>query len=137
MVEEHGRACGFLALRPPVIIFPGTADRGFRLGHSLFGTDDFEVVQFAFHFYGWKTCNTLLNPSSPLVRTVLTTMVERGDYFFFAISAGGVTAFRSAMGQERRSQMPWKHAGPAGVAAAIAGRLRTPVNLVPGHGDRG
>jgi hypothetical protein len=124
MVEEHGRACGFLAIRPPVIISPGPADRGFRFGHSLLGTNDFEVVQFAFHFYAWKTCNTLVNPSSPVVRTVLTTMVESGDYFFFAIGAGSVTAFRSAIGQEHRSQMPWNHAEPAGDRSGDTGRLR-------------
>src|SRR5260221_5803808 len=43
----------------------------------------------------------LLNPNNHLVKKVLIRMVERGDYFFFAISPNqSVTAFRSEIGQE-------------------------------------
>jgi hypothetical protein len=43
----------------------------------------------------------LLNPNNHLVKKVLMRMVERGDYFFFAISPNqSVTAFRSEIGQE-------------------------------------
>jgi hypothetical protein len=43
----------------------------------------------------------LINPNNPLVHTVLTNMVESGDYFLFAINANQIaTAFRSDMGQE-------------------------------------
>ena len=84
---------GFLALRPNEVITPEISDAGFLFGHGLLGNADFEVVHFAFHFYGFKTYNVLVNPNNPLVRTVLTTMVESGDYFFFALdSQGGATA---------------------------------------------
>ena len=43
----------------------------------------------------------LVNPNNPLVKAVLTTMVESGDYFFFVLDPpGGVTVFRSEIGQE-------------------------------------
>ena len=39
-------------------------------------------------------------PNNPLVRVVLSMMVESGDYFFFALnSEGGLTAFRSELGE--------------------------------------
>ncbi len=100
MVEERGRACGFLAVRPGEIIPPDSTDTGFQFGHSLVGTAHFEVVHFGFAFYGFKTYNVLVNPNNPLVRTVLTTMVESGDYYFFALdTSGSATVFRSAIGE--------------------------------------
>ena len=100
MVEERGRACGFLAVRPGELIPPDSTDTGFQFGHSLVGTAHFEVVHFGFAFYGFKTYNVLVNPNNPLVRTVLTTMVESGDYYFFALdTSGSATVFRSAIGE--------------------------------------
>lgn len=100
VVEERQRPCGFLALRPRDVIPPAITNAGFRFGHSLFGNVRFAVVHFAFAFYGFKTYNVLVNPNNPLVQAVLTTMVESGDYFFFALNANGsVTAFRSEIGQ--------------------------------------
>ena len=100
LVEERQRQCGFLALRPNDVIPPEITNIGFRFGHSLLGTADFEVVHFAFEFYGFATYNVLINPNNPVVKTILTTMAESEDYFFFAINpTGSVTAFRSAIGQ--------------------------------------
>ncbi len=100
LVEERKRQCGFLALRPNEVIPPEVSSAGFRFGHSLLGTADFEVVHFAFEFYGFETYNVLINPNNPAAQTVLTTMVESGDYFFFAINSNGTaTAFRSEIGQ--------------------------------------
>ena len=68
----------------------------------MFGTAEFEVIQFVFQFYGFETYNVLVNPNNHLVKRVLITMVERGDYFFFAMSPNeSVTAFRSEIGQEK------------------------------------
>jgi len=68
----------------------------------LLGTAEFEVIQFVFQFYGFETYNVLVNPNNHLVWRVLITMVESGDYFFFAISPNqSVTAFRSEIGQEK------------------------------------
>ena len=96
MVEERKRQCAFVALRPDKFIPPDVCDLGFRFGHSLLGNASFEVVHFAFEFYGFATFNALVNPNNPLARAVVTAMVESGDYFFFALNSnGGVTAFRS------------------------------------------
>lgn len=101
LVEERKQQCGFLALRPDEIIPHDISGRGFQFGHSLLGNTDFEVMHFAFEFYGFKTYNVLINPNNPLVRTVLTTMVESQDYYFFAINPNrSVTAFRLEIGQE-------------------------------------
>jgi hypothetical protein len=101
LVEERKRQRGFLALRPDRIIPPEITNAGFRFGHTLFGNADFEVVHFAFEFYGFNTYNVLVNPNNPLVKAVLTTMVESGDYFFFELSSNGsATAFRSEIGEE-------------------------------------
>jgi hypothetical protein len=54
LVEERKRQCGFLALRPNEVIPPEVSSVGFRFGHSLLGTADFEVVHFAFEFYGFE-----------------------------------------------------------------------------------
>jgi hypothetical protein len=101
LVEERQRKCGFLALRPDEIIPLEIRNLGFRFGHALLGTSDYTVIQFVFEFYGFSRYNVLINPNNPLVQTVLTTMVESGDYFFFVINANQTaTAFRSDMGQE-------------------------------------
>ena len=106
LVEEQGQQCGFLALRPEEEIPPEIADSGFAFGHSLYGSSSFEVLHFAFEFYGFQTYNVLLNPNNPLVRAVLEIMVEGGDYFFFALSESGrVAAFRTEIGQETLSQV--------------------------------
>jgi hypothetical protein len=100
MVEEHKRQCGFLALRPDKVIPPEVSNGGFAFGYSLLGTADFEVIHFAFAFYGFETYNVLLNPNNPLVQAVLTTMVTSGDYFFFELNSNGsATAFRSEIGE--------------------------------------
>jgi len=101
VVEERKRQRAFLALRPDKIIPSEVTNAGFRFGHSLLGNADYEVVHFAFGFYGFETYNALVNPNNPLVQTVLTMMVESGDYFFFALDANGTaTTFRSEIGRE-------------------------------------
>ncbi len=100
VLEQRGRQCAFLALRPNESIPSDIAAGGFNFGHALLGTSEFDVIQFAFHFYGFGTYHVLVNPGNPLVQTVLTSMVEGGDYFFFAIAPDQhVTAFRASIGQ--------------------------------------
>ena len=100
IVEERERPSGFMGLRPDEEIPPDISGAGFRFGHRLLGTAEHEVIQFSFHFYGFKTYNVLVTPNNPLVRVVLTMMVESGDYFFFALNSdGGLTAFRSELGE--------------------------------------
>jgi hypothetical protein len=111
LVEERKQTCGFLALRPTIVIPDEYTRAGFRFGHSLLGNADFVVVHFAFHFYNYATFNVLVNPNNPVVQTVLDRMLETGDYFFFAVDPkGSVTAFRSELGQddliELKSNLP-------------------------------
>ena len=86
MLEERKRCCGFFVLRPNEVIPPEISDAGFLFGHGLIGNADFEVVHFAFHFYGFKTYNVLVNPNNPLVQTVLTAMVEGGSLVLLALT---------------------------------------------------
>ncbi|MEM8804543.1 MAG: hypothetical protein AAGF01_00655 [Cyanobacteria bacterium P01_G01_bin.38] len=107
MVEVEHRQTGFLALRPETAIPPEVSDIGFRFGHSLYGTSTFEVIHFGFEFYGFQTYHVLLNPNNPIVQAVLQTMLESGDYLFFALDAhsGSATAFRSDLGQHLMSNL--------------------------------
>jgi hypothetical protein len=99
VVEERREARGFLALRPTEPIPAKVTAGGFNLGHALLGNSHYEVVQFAFEFYGFETYHVLVNPSNPLVQTVLTSMVESGEYFFFAFAANQrMTAFHAKIG---------------------------------------
>lgn len=106
LVEERQRTCGFLAIRPNETLPPNVTAAGFRFGHSLLGTSHYLIVHFAFEFYGFARYNVLVKPNHPLVHTVLTTMVESGDYFFFAIGAqGSATAFNAEIGHGRHTDM--------------------------------
>ncbi len=101
MIEERKQKLGLLALRPGENIPPKIIRPGFNFGHSLLGNHHFEVVHFAFEFYGFGTYNVLVNPSNPLAQAVLAAMIDRGEYFFLAIGPDqGVTAFRSELGQK-------------------------------------
>jgi len=99
LVEERKRHCGLLALRPEEAIPPDISSGGMNFGHALFGSATFEVIHFAFEFYGFQTYNVLVNLNNPLVQAVVATMIAGGDYFFFALNANrGVTTFRADIG---------------------------------------
>ena len=101
MIEERKQELGLLALRPGETIPPEVMEPGFNFGHSILGNDHFEVLHFAFEFYGFRTYNVLVNPNNPLVQAVLETMIDSGEYFFLAIMPDqSVTAFRSEIGHE-------------------------------------
>jgi len=96
VVEERKTPYAFLALRTVETIPNDVTSGGFNFGHSVLGSTEFEVVHFAFEFYKFKTYNALVNPNNHLVRTVLTMMIESGEYFFFAVSQNGsLTAFKT------------------------------------------
>ena len=75
-----------LALRTAETIPSDITNSGFNFGHSVFDTSKFEVVHFAFELYNFQTFNALVNPNNLLAQTVLSMMIESGEYFFFAIS---------------------------------------------------
>jgi len=67
----------------------------------LFGSAAFVVLHLVFAFPGFQTYHVLLNPNNMLVQAVLRTMLDDGDYFFFALQPQGqVTAFRAAIGSD-------------------------------------
>jgi hypothetical protein len=104
LVEEEGLQCALIALRPNEVIPREVSASGFRFGHSVLGTRTWEVVQFAFEFYGFQSYNVLINPSNRVARAVLNMMVETGDYFFLALDSDHrATAFRSEIGQDNLS----------------------------------
>ena len=101
LVEVEGSQCALVALHLNQTLPPEVSAAGFAFGHALFGGESWEVVHFAFEFYGFATYNVLINPSDPVARLVLNTMVETGDYFFFALTGNHrVTAFRSAIAKD-------------------------------------
>ena len=98
MVEEQQRLCGMLALRLDEAIPSAIADRGFEFGHALFGNTTFAVLHLVFAFPGFQTYYVLINPHNLVVQAVLRTMLDDGDYFFFALQPHGqVTAFRAEL----------------------------------------
>jgi len=80
LVEERKQLCGFLALRPAEVIPPEISGLGFNFAHALLGTNEFEVIQFVFHFYGFETYNMLVNPNNRLVKKVLGVGEQRSSY---------------------------------------------------------
>ena len=102
LVEEGGIEYGFLGFRPNDSIPSDIANAGFGFGHTLLGNDTFEVIHFAFDFYGYQNYNVLLNPNNSLVRKVLQVMLTHQNYFFFALDAnnGNATAFRAEIEQD-------------------------------------
>jgi hypothetical protein len=106
LVEVQRRTCGFLAIRPDDILPPTVTAAGFRFGHSLQGTSQYTVVHFAFEFYGFARYNVLVRPDNPIVRSVLTRMVDSGEFFFFALDGNGsVTTFNADIGRGRHADM--------------------------------
>jgi len=99
-IKEGSRQCALLALLPERPIPPDVTAAGFDFGHSVLGGDDWEVMHFAFNFYGFAIYNVLVNPNNPVARSVLANMVETGGYFIFALDPNNqVTAFRSELGR--------------------------------------
>ena len=102
LVEVQNQSYAFIALRPGKEIPSHVCDRGFAFGHTLIGNHDSEVIHFCFNFYDYQAYNVLLNPNNPIIQSVLRTMIENGNYFFFSLDnkSGNVTAFRSEVGKD-------------------------------------
>jgi hypothetical protein len=101
MVEVQQQLGGMLALRLDEAIPAAIAARGFEFGHALFGTTTFAVLHLVFAFPGFQTYNVLINPHNLVAQAVLRTMLDDGDYSFFALQPQGqVTAFRAEIGSD-------------------------------------
>jgi len=101
LVEVGDIRCALVALRPEAALPRSVTAGGFGFGHSLLGASSWEVIHFAFEFCGFEAYNALINPSDPVAKAVLDTMVRTGDYFFFAPSSDrSTTPFRSSIGTD-------------------------------------
>ncbi|MBW8832996.1 MAG: hypothetical protein JF606_27140 [Burkholderiales bacterium] len=100
LIEAQGELYGLVALSPKELVPPTISAKGFELGHRVLGGDGFEVVQLTFEFRGFETYHVLLNPSSPVVRSVLERMIDSDDFFILVLGPGGAEVFRSDVGQE-------------------------------------
>ncbi|MGD0104314.1 MAG: hypothetical protein ABSC06_09780 [Rhodopila sp.] len=85
LVEENGSQCAMIVLCLNQPLPRKVAAAGFNFGHRFIGGSDGEVVHFGFEFYGFATYNVLINPSDPVARRLLRTMMDTGDYFIFAL----------------------------------------------------
>lgn len=106
LVAVDGEQTGFLAMRPKQAIPREVLDGGFQFGHALFGTNQVVLSQFVFRFYGHTLYQALVNPAHPMVRSILATMIARGDYLFFALNPGEqVSVYRSEIGADNLAGM--------------------------------
>jgi hypothetical protein len=134
-VEERGRPYGLLALRLDAPLPPAGANTGFRFGQSLLGTTGFEVLHFAFAFYDFTTYNVLMNPNNRLVQTVLATLLDQGEYFFFALTAaGGIIACRAKLGQDNLAGFR-THRSRLEQSRTVDGQYRHAVTTLAQHPD--
>jgi hypothetical protein len=143
LVEERQRLCGMLALRLDQEMPAAVADGGFEFGHALFGNTTFAVLHLVFAFLGFQTYNVLINPSNPLVQAVLRTMLDDGEYFFFALNAQGhVTAFRADIGVEglavlRANRARLQQATTTGEQSSRPSRRSPPIPIWQGSSSSG
>lgn len=108
--EERGAISSFLALRPEQAIPSALTQKGFRFGHSVLGLNGAPVLHFVFEFYGHATYHGLVSPGHSIVRRVLATLIETGDYFCFAINPDQtVTAFRARLAQADLAELKTNH----------------------------
>ena len=96
LVEVEGSQCAMITLRLNEALPREVSVAGFAFGHTLYGGGSWEVVHFGFEFYGFATYHVLINPSDPVARLVVSTMIRTRNYFFFALNSDhSTTAFRS------------------------------------------
>lgn len=117
LAEAEGSECAMIALRLNEALPREVSARGFAFGHALYGGVGWEVIHFGFEFYGFATYNVLINPSDPVARSVLSTMIRTGDYFFFALNSDrGTIAFRLGV---TPNNLIWLKANMARIQASI------------------
>ncbi len=103
-VLVQGHKMGLVALRLNEVLPGEVADRGFSFGHCLLGTSRYEVMHFAFVFYGWKTYNVLINPNNPITQEFLALMLGCGEYFFLVLNGtSDCFSFRESIEEESGS----------------------------------
>lgn len=128
LVEANGAQTGFLAMRPATPIPGEMLGLGLAFGHRMLDLRGAQLCQFVFNIYGFQAYSVLVNPASPMVRTVLEAMLTQRDYFFFVLNPDGrASAFRSDLDAENlaglRDNLPGMYAAstsPARYEAAAA-----------------
>jgi hypothetical protein len=116
LVDVEGSQCAMIVLRLTQPLPKKISAAGFAFGHRFIAGGDWEVVHFGFEFYGFATYNVLINPSDPVARLLLRTMMETGDYFIFALDSDhSTTAFRSDVAPDN---LIWLKANMARIQAS-------------------
>jgi hypothetical protein len=106
LVKEGTVPCAFLALRPGESIPARDVANAFNHGHALLGAPECAVIQFGFTFFGFSTYHVLVNPSNPMVQSVLASMIDRRHYFVLAINPDHrITAFRAELRQDSLARL--------------------------------
>lgn len=90
-VEMAGRERGFIALKAEKEITKYHG--GFDLETQLLGNDRFAVLHMILNFRDDNIYDVLLDLGATATKRVLRLWKETGDYFFFVIKDGGLTAF--------------------------------------------
>ncbi len=81
--------------------------RGRRRRLRPVGIPPHEVVHIGFRFPEFATYHVLVNPSNPLIRSVLATLLEARDSIFFATTTGAdVRAYGAAVPPIHRRSAP-------------------------------
>ena len=97
MIDIEGDHTGFLAMRPKQPMPSQAKAAGFNLGHALLGFDNTVLCQFVFDFHDNSRYSALVNPAIPAIRSIIKTMVERGEYMFFNLDPDdNLDTFRAA-----------------------------------------
>lgn len=95
LAEINGQRLGLMTLKPDRDIPPEMLAQGMDVGHSLLGTGNSVLCRFAFRFAGFACFTALINPANPIMRAILATMAETGDYLFLCMGPNQIaTAFR-------------------------------------------
>ncbi len=96
LAEVGGQRRGLMALKPDREIPRHVLGKGMALGHALLGTAPTVLCHFGFRFHGFACFTVLINPANPVMRPILTTLAETGDFLVVVIDANKkATAFRS------------------------------------------
>lgn len=94
IVETRGQQTGFLAIKTEKPLSDATTQNGFDLGTELLGKKDLIVLlHLILNFDSENIFDVLLNLNAPVTKRVLQLWEKTGNYFFFAFSDTGFTAF--------------------------------------------
>tara|TARA_A100000171_G_scaffold52917_1_gene74227 strand:- start:1875 stop:2276 length:402 start_codon:yes stop_codon:yes gene_type:complete len=102
-IQVNGKTDGAFILKTDTPS-PSLPEEEFFFGYCITGFENTALYQFIFHFKNQGTLQTLLRTDSPLVNSVLYTMIENQAYYFILVNPDhSVTAFKSNLTGETLS----------------------------------